>query len=304
MTRFASLLPVMALLLVGESGPCHGQGLSSAGPRPPLYEEKGSLQKALLATRQRYSAWLAEQPLARKAVVLTPWLVTPLLPSAEVDERVRPADGIEPAARLADGRKLWSARENLADNRVVAFVTGSASDAIYLARTIRVQRPTRLTVGIGGGDRLDVWLGGRKVASAKTHLNSGRYGCATRVDGTRVDQLLVDLDLSTGENILLIRLTPEAEPSFYFSTTPNWHHLVLVCDARRGGRATFHVDGRIAGEEHLGVGIRLDLYGFRIGGWDRWEDKPANSFHGAIDDVRIYSGMLTDKQAAGLAEQR
>ncbi len=84
----------------------------------------------------------------------------------------------------------------------------------------------------------------------------------------------------------------------------NWHHLVLVCDARLGGRARFYVDGRIAGGQHLGVGLRLDLDGFRIGGWDRWEDKPANNFHGAIDDVRIYSGMLTDKQAAGLAGQR
>ena len=84
----------------------------------------------------------------------------------------------------------------------------------------------------------------------------------------------------------------------------DWHHLVLVCDARFGGRARFYVDGRIAGEETLGVGLRLDLYRFRIGGWDRWEGKPANNFHGGIDDVRIYSGMLTDKQAARLAGER
>ena len=31
------------------------------------------------------------------------------------------------------------------------------------------------------------------------------------------------------------------------------------------------------------------------------EDSPANNFHGAISDVRIYSGMLTDAEAAHLA---
>ncbi len=221
MTRFALTLPVMALFLVTEPSKCHGQCLSDTNPKPPLYEEKGSLQETLLPTRQRYSAWLAGQPSVRKTVELTPWSATPVLPSAEVDKRVRPADGIEPAAKLADGRKLWSVRENLADDKVIALGAGSASDAVYLARTIRAERPTRLTVGIGGGDRLDVWLGGRKVASADTHLNSGRYGCATRVDGTRVDQLLVDLDLLVGENTLLIRVTPGSEPSFYFSTSPN-----------------------------------------------------------------------------------
>jgi len=161
------------------------------------------------------------QPSVWKTVELGPWLATPVLPSAEVDRRILPADGIELTARLADGRKLWSAAKNLADGKVVEFVAGSASDAVCLGRSIRAWRPARLTVGVGGGDRLDVWLNGRKVASGKTHLNFGRYGCATRVDGTRVDQLLVDLDLSAGENTLLIRLTPAPESSFFFSASPS-----------------------------------------------------------------------------------
>jgi len=186
-----------------------------------MYERGKTLQETLLATRHRYLAWLVEQPSARKAVHWGPWLATPLLPSAEVDRRVRPADGIESGAKLADGRTLWSAQKGLADGKVVGLVAGSARDAVYLARTIRAQRPVRLTAGIGGGDRLDAWLNGRKVASAGTRLTFGRYGCATRLDGTRVDQLLVDLELQAGENTLLIRVTPAAEPSFYFSVSPS-----------------------------------------------------------------------------------
>ena len=77
-----------------------------------------------------------------------------------------------------------------------------------------------------------------------------------------------------------------------------WHHLALVCDARTGGRVRFYVDGRPAGREPLSLGQRLDLDGFRIGAWNRWQNSAANNFHGELDDVRIYSGMLTDEEVA------
>jgi hypothetical protein len=80
-----------------------------------------------------------------------------------------------------------------------------------------------------------------------------------------------------------------------------WRHLILVCDARIGGSVRFYVDGKPAGEQRLGLGRALDLDGFRLGGWNRWENNPANNFHGEIDDVRIYSGMLTGDQVADLA---
>ena len=224
MPKFSPLLPILALLLTAQVPQSHGRHPSAPSraecAKPPLYEEGGSLQETLLATRQRYSEWLGVQPSVRKTVELGPWLATPLLPSAEADERVRPARGVEPVARLADGRELWSEKKDLTDGKVVNFVAGSGTAAVYLTRSIRAKRPARLTVGIGGGDRLDAWLNGQKVASAETHLESGRYGCATRVDGTRVDQLLIDLDLQAGENRLVIRLTSGDEPSFYFSPSP------------------------------------------------------------------------------------
>jgi hypothetical protein len=81
-----------------------------------------------------------------------------------------------------------------------------------------------------------------------------------------------------------------------------WHHVVLVCDARLGGSVRFYVDGRLSHEERMAIGQRLDLDGFRIGAWNRWASSPANNFHGEMDDVRIYSGMLTDEEATHLAQ--
>jgi hypothetical protein len=86
------------------------------------------------------------------------------------------------------------------------------------------------------------------------------------------------------------------------TTIGQWHHLVLVCDARVGGRVRFYVDGRLSSDERLGVGCRLDLDRFRLGAWNRWEGSPANNFHGELDGVRIYSGMLADEEAAQLAK--
>lgn len=79
-----------------------------------------------------------------------------------------------------------------------------------------------------------------------------------------------------------------------------WRHVALVCDARFGGGVPFYVDGKPAGQEPMNLGLRLDLDKFRLGAWNRWENQPANNLHGELDDVRIYSGMLTDKEAARL----
>ena len=190
-------------------------------PPLPMYDKRDCLQATLLATRQQYSAWLAEQTAARKAVEFEPWFVTSTLSTADGDKHVPIAERIDLNARLANGKTLWTPRKDLVDGKVAKFVAGSGNTVVYLTRTIRAKKPVRLTIGIGGGDRLDVWVNGRGIGSAQTRLTSGRYGCSQRVDGTRVNQLLVSLDLEPGDNTLLVRLTPGAEPSFYFSPSPD-----------------------------------------------------------------------------------
>lgn len=188
--------------------------------RSALYLRQESLPESLLATRQRYAAWLTEQPSVQKAVAFAPWLATSPLPASQADQEVRPAEGIDPNAKRTGGQSLWSPTNNLIDGRAIKFLTGSPDTAIFLMRTIRAQQSAKLTVGIGGGEQLDVWLNGRKLVSLETRLTFGRYGCSDGFEGTRVDQVQLDLDLQAGENSLVIRLTPGGEPSFYFSPAP------------------------------------------------------------------------------------
>nr|MCU0978732.1 LamG domain-containing protein [Pirellulaceae bacterium] len=212
-SRSVTLAAILVLLI---SAAC-----SAGDAVGPLYLRQENLQKTLLTTRQRYTAWLADQPAARAAVEFSPWLATPPLPSTDAEKHVRPAESLDPTAKHTDGRALWTTQNDLPDGKVVKFLSGSGGTVACLARTVRAKQPVRLTVGIGGGEQLRVWLNGQPIASADTHLVSGRYGCSECVDGTRVDQVLVDLDLQAGENTLLGRLTLGEEPSFYFSASPD-----------------------------------------------------------------------------------
>ena len=80
-----------------------------------------------------------------------------------------------------------------------------------------------------------------------------------------------------------------------------WHHFILVCDARFGGLVRFYIDGKRVSEDRLSLGIQLNMDAFASARGISGKGPPANNFHGAIRDVRIYSGMLTDEQAAQLA---
>jgi hypothetical protein len=80
-----------------------------------------------------------------------------------------------------------------------------------------------------------------------------------------------------------------------------WRHLAVVCDPRYGGTIRFYVDGKRDAEAPLDVGLPLDLDEFRIGAWSQWEKSPASNFHGTLDEIRVYRGMLRDEQVAQLA---
>jgi hypothetical protein len=81
-----------------------------------------------------------------------------------------------------------------------------------------------------------------------------------------------------------------------------WHHLAVVCDSRSGGNIRFYIDGRKDTDIPLDTDVPLDLAAFRLGAWSAWEKQPSNNFHGLLDDVRIYSGLLKDAEVADLAK--
>jgi hypothetical protein len=79
-----------------------------------------------------------------------------------------------------------------------------------------------------------------------------------------------------------------------------WHHVAVVCDPRFGGVIRFYLDGRPAGARAMDLGIPLDMTAYRLGAWKNWERVPANNFHGALDDVRVYSGLLTGAEISAI----
>lgn len=80
-----------------------------------------------------------------------------------------------------------------------------------------------------------------------------------------------------------------------------WHHLAVVCDARSGGRMQFYLDGQRDADVLLDAGVPLDLRAFRLGAWSAWQNQPDNNFHGCLDEVRLYRGLLTRAEVASLA---
>jgi hypothetical protein len=82
-----------------------------------------------------------------------------------------------------------------------------------------------------------------------------------------------------------------------------WHHVAVVCDPRLDGEVRFYIDGKPAGVKRLDLGVPLALATYRLGAWNAWENVPANNFHGALDDVRLYRGLLTAAEVAALAKR-
>jgi hypothetical protein len=85
----------------------------------------------------------------------------------------------------------------------------------------------------------------------------------------------------------------------------DWHHVAVVCDTREGGSIQFFLDGR-PDRRHLFYGPEsiVRLTGVRLGGYNVWEKQAGANFHGALDDFRIYRGMLTEQQVRDLADGR
>jgi len=220
-------LVILAALQTNPVGSIRGDSSAPAEQlctqcdKPGLYVRRPSLQETLLVARQRHGLWLAAQAAARPQIEWRAWHVTRLLPADQTDEQVQPTESIDTTAKSADGQAVWSPRDDLRDGQPANLLAGASDCVMYLMRTVRAPQAVRLTVGVGGGEQLDAWLNGRALATVATRLAYGRYGCSDGYEGTRVDQVLLDLDLQPGDNTLVLRMATGGEPSFYFSMTPN-----------------------------------------------------------------------------------
>ena len=192
---------------------CSAQGL----PPFALYTKRATLQETLLDTRAALTQWQKEQAALKSAVQWGAW---------HAQESLKPDDppSVDLAAKGKDGNPLWSQRPDLKDGDVVTLGgNGSAQTSAVLCRTVTAKEPATLTVGLGGGDRIDVWVNSRKVASLATHLDCKRYGTSMRMEGDRRNQGLVNLPLTAGENQLVVsvRLEDAFSRQFFFSPSPD-----------------------------------------------------------------------------------
>ena len=100
-TSWCAVVLFVASTARGAETPLPGENTS-----PAIYVRKESLQETLLATRQRFRAWLREQPAAGKAVTFTSWLATPPMPP---DRRETPI-AADSARRFAGQTARWPTR--------------------------------------------------------------------------------------------------------------------------------------------------------------------------------------------------
>jgi len=198
-----------------------------AGQAAPLYVNQDDLAATMSATRARYVEWLAEQRPVRSAVTLGPWHVTEPLGVQSADQAAFPDQSVDLDAKTAEGKPLWSPRAGWKDGTIVSLPPSSGGPvATYLFRTVTAPKPITLTVGLGGGDRLELWLNEAAVIAADTSLASERYGTGFKIEGTRRDQVFVDLALPAGESRLLVKVHQASvhrrQPyQFYFSPSPD-----------------------------------------------------------------------------------
>ena len=206
----AFVISSLAALLAYQECPAQGQ------PPLALYTKHTTLQQTLLDTRAALTTWQKEQAAARPTVQWGTWH------SAEI-----PNPNVPPPADLAakgtDGKLLWIQRPDMKDGVVITLGGNtSATKAEVFGRTVKAKEPITLTVGLGGGDLIEVWLNGKKLATRDTHIDYKRYGTSMRMEGERRNQWLLDLPLSVGENTVLVSVRQSRTPGqFFFTPSPD-----------------------------------------------------------------------------------
>ncbi|MFH1267973.1 MAG: hypothetical protein ABIK89_19825, partial [Planctomycetota bacterium] len=181
----------------------------------PLYVKQSSLEETLLATRGAYAETTPKQTEAREAVKPGPWY----LAAAPISDEQLAEASLDLAAKAESEKPRWEEKAGWQDGKLFDYPGAQ----VVLCRRITAEKPVDLLVGLGGGDRLELYLNGECVLSADTAITYSRYGTSMRLDGSRVDQVAFTLPLAAGENQLVMRIRQESPGprQAFFTITPN-----------------------------------------------------------------------------------
>ena len=126
-------------------------------------------------------------------ITLTPWQTTGPLKAKGFSDPLFPEQGVDLAAKNAQGQPLWHPEPAWSDGSVNTLTTPDSSST-YLFRTLKAKAAAKIIAGFGSDDGIEVWLNGKKI-----HSNNVPRGAAP-------DQDMVPLDLVAGENRLLVKI--------------------------------------------------------------------------------------------------
>jgi alpha-galactosidase len=162
---------------------------------PSYYVRKSTWNETLRASREALMK-LRGADAASAQRVLGPWYaIGPFKATGKsaFSEAFDPEKEIDLAKSYKDGTLKWNMKTDWPDGKVIDLGTETVC-AIYLFRTMTVERDTILPVSLGSDDGIKVWLNGTEIL-------------ANNIDrGTAPDQEKIDLVLKKGENKFLMKI--------------------------------------------------------------------------------------------------
>ncbi len=196
-----------------------------------LYHRGATLVDTLQTTREGFLSWTQNQRAFGAAVTLGPWhfAASSQAAQAAAPDLTQPLDF---SVKASGGQPLWTNRPEFKDGQIFRLSTDQGSNVRWLAaRILKAREPSTLYVGLGGGQRIVVWLNQQRLADIDTAMTYQRYGTGQLADHDRRDQVICPLPLNAGDNRLVIELhqisVGNRQPlEFYFSATPSPVHAL------------------------------------------------------------------------------
>jgi hypothetical protein len=186
--QIAILVAVLVLVVSCNAQKKQAGTLEKSSSRP-------TWQQVMIAARVELGESTAEQNKTLEAVEPGPWYMAGPIKGGKFTDKSFAERPVDLSAVDSGGKALWQKRDDMRDGEIfrVEIETGRV-EPVYLYRQIKAGRALRLIASFAGKNTLEVWLNGKNIL---TSLKEGGIG---------KDQHIVELNLNSGVNELLVRI--------------------------------------------------------------------------------------------------